>query len=38
VGLALVTAIGVLGASTTKSTDALVDEVITADFIVQPTS
>ena len=38
VGLALVTAIGVLGASTTKSTDALVDEVVTADFIVQPTS
>jgi putative ABC transport system permease protein len=38
IGLALVTAIGVLGASTTKSTDALVDEVITADFIVQPTS
>ena len=28
VGLALVTAIGVLGASTTKSTDALVDEVV----------
>lgn len=38
IGLALVTAIGVLGASTTKSTDALVDEVITADLIVQPTS
>ena len=38
VGLALVTAIGVLGASTTKSTNALIDEVITADFIVQPTS
>ncbi len=38
IGLALVTAIGVLGASTTKSTDALVDDVITADFIVQPTS
>ena len=38
VGLALVTAIGVLGSSTTKSTDALVDEVVTADFIVQPTS
>ena len=36
VGLALVTAIGVLGSSTTKSTDALVDDVITADFIVQP--
>jgi putative ABC transport system permease protein len=38
VGLALVTAIGVLGSSTTKSTDALVDDLITADFIVQPTS
>ena len=38
VGLALVTAIGVLGASTTKSTNALIDDVITADFIVQPTS
>ena len=38
IGLALVTAIGVLGASTTRSTDALVDEVITADLIVQPTS
>ena len=36
VGLALVTALGVLGASTTKSTDALVDDVIAADFIVQP--
>ena len=38
IGLALVTGIGVLGASTTASTDALVDEVITADLIVQPTS
>ena len=38
IGLALVTAIGVLGASTTKSIDALVDDVVTADFIVQPTS
>ncbi len=38
IGLALVTAIGVLGASTTRSTDALVDEVITADLIVQPAS
>jgi putative ABC transport system permease protein len=38
IGLALVTAIGVLGASTTRSTNALVDEVITADVIVQPTS
>ncbi len=38
IGLALVTAIGVLGASTTRSTDALVDEVITADLVVQPTS
>jgi putative ABC transport system permease protein len=38
IGLALVTAIGVLGASTTRSTDALVDDVITADFIVQPAS
>jgi putative ABC transport system permease protein len=38
IGLALVTAIGVLGASTTASTDALVDEVITADLVVQPTS
>jgi putative ABC transport system permease protein len=33
-----VTAIGVLGASTTKSTDALIDDVISADVIVQPTS
>ena len=32
-GLALVTAIGVLGSSTTKSTDALVDDLITADSI-----
>ncbi len=38
IGLALVTGIGVLGASTTASTNALVDEVISADFIVQPTS
>ena len=38
VGLALVTTIGVLGSSTTKSTDALVDELVTADFIVQPAS
>lgn len=37
VGLALVTAIGVLGSSTTKSTDTLVDEVVTADFVVLPT-
>ncbi len=36
VGLTLVTGIGVLGASTTKSTSALVDDVISADFIVQP--
>ncbi len=36
VGLALVTGIGVLGASTTKSTNALVDDVLSADFIVQP--
>ncbi len=38
IGLALVTAIGVLGSSTTKSVNALVDDVLTADFIVQPTS
>jgi putative ABC transport system permease protein len=38
IGLALVTGIGVLGASTTASTDALVDDVLSADFIVQPTS
>ncbi len=38
IGLALVTAIGVLGASTTRSTDALVDDVITADVVVQSTS
>ncbi len=38
IGLALVTAIGVLGSSTTASTNALVDDVITADVIVQPTS
>ncbi len=38
IGLALVTGIGVLGASATKSTDALVDEVITADFVVQSTT
>lgn len=37
IGLALVTGIGVLGSSTTASTDAVVDQVITADFIVQPT-
>ena len=37
IGLALVTAIGVLGASATRSTDALVDDLISADFIVQPT-
>jgi putative ABC transport system permease protein len=36
IGLTLVTGIGVLGASTTASTDALVDEVITADLVVQP--
>lgn len=38
IGLALVTGIGTLGASTTASTDALVDDVITADFLVQPSS
>lgn len=37
IGLALVTAIGVLGSSSTASIDAVVDDVITADFIVQPT-
>ena len=38
IGLALVTAIGVLGSSATASVDATVDDVITSDFIVQPTS
>ena len=33
-GLALVSAIGVLGASTTASTDAVIDKVLRADFIV----
>ncbi len=32
-GLALVSAIGVLGASTTASTDAVIDDVVRADFI-----
>ena len=32
-GLALVSAIGVLGASTTASTDAVIDDVLRADFI-----
>jgi putative ABC transport system permease protein len=32
-GLALVSAIGVLGASTTASTDAVIDNVVRADFI-----
>ncbi len=34
IGLALVSAFGVLGASTTASTDALVDDTIKADFLV----
>jgi len=34
IGLTLVSAIGVLGASTTASTDATVDEVLGADFII----
>lgn len=38
IGLTLVTAIGVLGASTTKSIDSLIDDVIAADMIVTPTS
>ena len=33
IGLALVSAIGVLGASTTASTDAVIDDVVKADFI-----
>ena len=33
IGLALVSAIGVLGASTTASTDAVIDGVVKADFI-----
>jgi putative ABC transport system permease protein len=33
IGLALVSAIGVLGASTTASTDAVIDKVVKADFI-----
>jgi len=33
-GLALVSAIGVLGASTTASTDAVIDKVLRADFVV----
>ena len=36
IGLTLVTAIGVLGASATRSIDAVVDDVISADLIVQP--
>ncbi len=37
IGLTLVTAIGVLGSSATKSTEAIVDDVISADYVVQPT-
>ena len=33
IGLALVSAIGVLGTSTTASTDAVIDDVVKADFI-----
>ncbi len=33
IGLALVSAIGVLGSSTTASTDAVIDDVVKADFI-----
>jgi putative ABC transport system permease protein len=33
IGLALVSAIGVLGSSTTASTDAVIDSVVKADFI-----
>ena len=38
IGLTLVTTIGVLGASTTKSIDSIIEDVISADLIVSPTS
>ena len=38
IGLALVAAIGVLGTSTTASTDAVIDDVIKADFIATDAS
>jgi len=38
IGLALVSAIGVLGASATASTDAVIDQVIKADFIATNSS
>jgi putative ABC transport system permease protein len=38
IGLALVSAIGVLGASTTASTDAVIDNVVRADFIATNSS
>jgi putative ABC transport system permease protein len=38
IGLALVSAIGVLGASATASTDAVIDKVIKADFIATDAS
>jgi putative ABC transport system permease protein len=38
IGLALVSAIGVLGASATASTDAVIDKVIKADFIASNSS
>ena len=37
IGLALVSAFGVLGASTTASTDAVLDQVLKADFVVTGT-
>jgi putative ABC transport system permease protein len=38
IGLTLVTTIGVLGSSATKSIDSIIDDVISADIIVTPTS
>lgn len=38
IGLALVTAFGILGASTTASTDAVIDDVLTTDYLVSARS